>query len=232
MPTNIMSKPETTSLPKSQNNSHDNLLLSTENALKTQLELNEKLKSKIISLKSSISYYKNESFEFTENMTRQNELFLGWQEQVKEELKFLVSILSGRQKNKYEAWKREVREREAICKKVQKVSINSSASCSNLLTSDADGQNSPSLNLVPNSFAMCFSNGGASGVYPRQSGVKPSPSTSSITTENLNISNHSDVNNSTRSSSVWSLLSRNNNITPTPSPTRSTSVASTWASCV
>jgi len=169
-----MSKPETTSLPKSQNNSHDNLLLTTENALKTQLELNEKLKSKIISLKSSISYYKNQSFEFTENMTRQNELFLGWQEQVKEELKFLVSILSGRQKNKYEAWKREVREREAICKKVQKVSINSSASCSNLLTSDgtADGQNSPSLNLVPNSFAMCFSNG---GVYPRQSGVAPSP---------------------------------------------------------
>ena len=59
---------ESTSLPRSRSGSSEpDLKLASEN---------ETLKSTIISLKKQLSYHKNESLDFTENMTRQNEMFL------------------------------------------------------------------------------------------------------------------------------------------------------------
>lgn len=95
-----------------ENESDQNQSLPTKlNALQSE---NELFKKEIVKLKTDISYYKNETFQFTENLTRQNDAFLSWQKQLQGELAFLTSILSGRQKKKYEVWKEETLKKQTL----------------------------------------------------------------------------------------------------------------------
>merc|ERR1711879_229485 len=63
--------------------------------------------SKILTLKSTISYLKNENADLTETIQRQNTVFLNWQTDIKKEMDFLNTLLSSRQRSKYNAWREE-----------------------------------------------------------------------------------------------------------------------------
>jgi len=80
--------------------------------------------TEILTLKSTVSHLKNENFELTENIHRQNMAFINWQKSVDEELEYLQKeVLSSRQKRKYEAWKEDRRKRNtlALAAKVEKI---------------------------------------------------------------------------------------------------------------
>merc|ERR1711884_328778 len=80
--------------------------------------------TEILTLKSTVSHLKNENFELTENIHRQNMAFISWQKSVDEELEYLQKeLLSSRQKRKYEAWKEERRKRNTndLAAKVEKI---------------------------------------------------------------------------------------------------------------
>ena len=66
-------------------------------------------------MKSTVSHLKNENYELTENIHRQNMAFISWQSSVDEELAYLQKeVLSSRQNKKYQAWKQERRKRNTL----------------------------------------------------------------------------------------------------------------------
>lgn len=71
--------------------------------------------TEILTMKSTVSHLKNENYELTENIHRQNMAFISWQSSVDEELAYLQKeVLSSRQNKKYQAWKQERRKRNTL----------------------------------------------------------------------------------------------------------------------
>jgi len=108
-------------------------------------------------MKSTVSHLKNENYELTENIHRQNMAFISWQSSVDEELEYLQKeVLSSRQNKKYQAWKQERRKRntlelEAKVEKIEKSDIGLSmgdVSCGLL-------QNSGKIDLDKSNISHC-----------------------------------------------------------------------------
>jgi hypothetical protein len=113
--------------------------------------------TEILTMKSTVSHLKNENYELTENIHRQNMAFISWQNSVDEELEYLQKeVLSSRQNKKYQAWKQERRKRntlelEAKVEKIEKSDIGLSmgdVSCGLL-------QNSGKIDLDKSNMSHC-----------------------------------------------------------------------------
>lgn len=104
--------------------------------------------TEILTLKSTVSHLKNENFELTENIHRQNMAFISWQKSVDEELAYLQKeILSSRQKKKYENWKqgRRMKNTLEVEAKIEKIEPSLSCGLSSVLSEKIDLDKGDSL---------------------------------------------------------------------------------------